>query len=395
MSAYIFLCNERTEQECYDRQLFGTNSADYFKKFFSKIDINDDIFLYNYEMEYLKGPFKALTICSARIINEAWSKQFPYQVQVQSFAYENPIFKVELSQVINFNYGKHPPAQITNEEGQSLKLALQKRNANKIIDFVDSNLSNYWIFKCDKTTGGRVFNENIVGAPIELFKDIVSKVQEGDTIFVWQIEEQKLFGLWKAKKRGYYDDKAFPETDGRINAVVQCDRAYNLDKGLNYLTLEKLKVAFSKNKMPFYQLDEQKGKSIEEELFKINQSLEIESECSTIPGKYLTDDGHWVRSQGELIIDNWLYRNGIIHAYEHRIQRGRDFKKSDFYLQQYDLVIEYWGLAGNDKYEISKRDKINFYNSNKVKFLELYPQDIYMLSEVLKSKLSNYGIDTK
>jgi len=34
--------------------------------------------------------------------------------------------------------------------------------------------------------------------------------------------------------------------------------------------------------------------------------------------KYRTEDGHWVRSKAELIIDNWLYRGRIVHAYERR-----------------------------------------------------------------------------
>jgi hypothetical protein len=145
--------------------------------------------------------------------------------------------------------------------------------------------------------------------------------------------------------------------------------------------------------MPGYNLNPIIGRHIQEELFKANDSITVTVPENTIAGNFLTEDGHWVRSQGETLIDNWLYRNNVLHGYEHRIQKGTKFKKSDFYLPQYDLVIEYWGMSGNQAYEISKKDKINFYNENKINFLELFPQDIQMLSEVLKSKLAAYGID--
>ena len=40
---------------------------------------------------------------------------------------------------------------------------------------------------------------------------------------------------------------------------------------------------------------------------------------SKFPPVYRTDDGHNVRSKAEQIIDNWLYHNGIVHAYERRV----------------------------------------------------------------------------
>ncbi|HEY9649985.1 MAG TPA: hypothetical protein V6C95_04930, partial [Coleofasciculaceae cyanobacterium] len=32
-----------------------------------------------------------------------------------------------------------------------------------------------------------------------------------------------------------------------------------------------------------------------------------------------TTDGHWVRSKAEVMIDNWLYMAGLVHAYERRL----------------------------------------------------------------------------
>lgn len=37
------------------------------------------------------------------------------------------------------------------------------------------------------------------------------------------------------------------------------------------------------------------------------------------PARHRTTDGHLVRSKAELLIDNWLYMAGIVHAYERRL----------------------------------------------------------------------------
>jgi len=394
MSAYIFICNELTEQECYKRQLFGTNNARYFQLYFSQINVGDDLFLYNYELGKLRGPFKALTKCGNHIVPGAWGAAFPFQVRVQDFSFQQGLFSNELGTIIN--YTTNPPARIDDTTKQKIIEALKRRNngTQPLNEVKDETLSNYWIFKCDVTTGGRVFNDNIMGTPSTLFKDFVNKVQIGDTIFVWQIEERKLYGIWKALERGRFDETAFPETNGRINAVFKCARSYTLKNGLDESKLRELQVYFGSNQMPYYKINLREGRKIQEALFSSNEEATIQPEKrSVIPGEFLTEDGHWVRSQGETLIDNWLYHNNLIHSYEYRIQRGAIFKKCDFFLPQYNLVIEYWGLSGNPSYEQAKRKKIDFYNENKIDLIELFPKDIYMLSEVLKSKLAAKGIN--
>jgi hypothetical protein len=249
MSAYIFLCNEQTEKECYERQLFGTNYVDYFTKYFSKIKVGDDLFLFNFEIGNLQGPFKALTSCVNKIDQAAFSKKYPYQVKVQSFAYEKGLLAHEVRSVINFI--DKPPAQIEDSISEKLKAALKQKNAGAGIEIDDSKVSNYWIFKCDKTTGGRVFSDNLVGAPSTAFTNYINKVQIGDIIFVWQIEERKLYGLWKARERGRYDEFAFPETRGKYNSVIQCDRTFKLQIGIGENVLKiSYKYSFPKTICP-------------------------------------------------------------------------------------------------------------------------------------------------
>lgn len=114
-----------------------------------------------------------------------------------------------------------------------------KRN-NKptpITVFNDHSLYSAYIFKCSRVTGGKSFNDNIMGAPSSLFKPIVSKVQAGNKIFLWQIGERKLYGIWKAKTRGQYDPTAFSDSYGEYHAVVICDRPLCLERGIDENTL--------------------------------------------------------------------------------------------------------------------------------------------------------------
>jgi hypothetical protein len=47
--------------------------------------------------------------------------------------------------------------------------------------------------------------------------------------------------------------------------------------------------------------------------------------------KHRTQDGHYVRSKAEMIIDNLLYQYGLVHAYERKLPIEEDVY-SDFYI---------------------------------------------------------------
>src|SRR5262245_16422782 len=87
MRSFIFLCDISTEQECLDRHLFGTNAGEYYQLHYSKVAVGDRLFLYNFEIGTLRGPFAALTPCTYGLEPKAWKKTrrgFPWQVRVDS-----------------------------------------------------------------------------------------------------------------------------------------------------------------------------------------------------------------------------------------------------------------------------------------------------------------------
>lgn len=107
------------------------------------------------------------------------------------------------------------------------------------------------------------------------------------------------------------------------------------------------------------------------------------------PTSFKCIDGHIVKSKGELIIDNYLYRLGIEHEYEKTIMVHGNPIKYDWYLPKYKIYIEYWGYFGKE-YEKRKEEKIRLYRKGKLNLISI--EDI-MLTDIylnLKKELERY-----
>jgi len=99
---------------------------------------------------------------------------------------------------------------------------------------------------------------------------------------------------------------------------------------------------------------------------------------------YKADDGHYVRSKAELVIDNWLYSRGIVHAYKWRLPTTKELF-CDFYLPKLDIYIEHW--EGEPEYE--KRLKLQVYKEKNLRLVQLEETDIEKLEDVLYRKLAD------
>ena len=109
-------------------------------------------------------------------------------------------------------------------------------------------------------------------------------------------------------------------------------------------------------------------------------------------GAYTTDDNHHVRSRAEALVDNWLYNNGIAHAYEPKIVLPN--KKTvypDFFIPMQKIYIEVWGL--NDKsYNNRKQYKRSLYKQYNMKLIEVYPKNLEDLNNYLREQLNELGL---
>lgn len=110
------------------------------------------------------------------------------------------------------------------------------------------------------------------------------------------------------------------------------------------------------------------------------------------PAEYRCDNGVYVRSLSELCIANWLYTNRIPFEYERKVHFpiSGESAHCDFYLPDYDVYIEFWGLSGDKNYEHYKRWKENNYTSNAIPLISLYPSDLKNLRDRLTEKLASF-----
>jgi hypothetical protein len=107
--------------------------------------------------------------------------------------------------------------------------------------------------------------------------------------------------------------------------------------------------------------------------------------------KHRTQDGHFVRSKSEAIIDNLLYQYGIVHAYERKLPIDED-AYCDFYLPTGKVYIEFWGIEDDPKYLDRKKKKLEIYKKYDFNLIELNEQDIQNLDDHLPKKLLKYNI---
>jgi hypothetical protein len=98
-------------------------------------------------------------------------------------------------------------------------------------------------------------------------------------------------------------------------------------------------------------------------------------------------DGTWVQSDGERLICEALNAAGIRYRYDERFRILDGYAiRPDFYLPEFDLYIEYWGMDTAD-YKIGMLKKQQLYQQQSKKLISLYPDDKPRLKQVLLDKL--------
>ena len=78
---FVFACTRKTEKECFERLLFGTEKA--YGPIVIRIRKGDILFLNNLDTDTLYGVFKAVSDGGVNIEPDAWDGKYPYQVKVE------------------------------------------------------------------------------------------------------------------------------------------------------------------------------------------------------------------------------------------------------------------------------------------------------------------------
>ena len=109
------------------------------------------------------------------------------------------------------------------------------------------------------------------------------------------------------------------------------------------------------------------------------------------PTEVIAMDGHVCRSRGELLIDNFLYLQGIAHARDRRLPVEEE-EICDFYLPATGVCLEFWGTGKVDGAE--RRSRIReLCKKHKIRLLEIEESQVATIDEEIAKQMLQYGID--
>jgi DNA helicase-4 len=112
-----------------------------------------------------------------------------------------------------------------------------------------------------------------------------------------------------------------------------------------------------------------------------------------------------VRSRAEQRIADYFDEIGLRYEYEREIETGiwiftEKVSAPDFYLPDYDVFVEYWGMLNVDneydrsKYTRAMKYKMARYYDLGIKFISIYPDNMKNLDWVFRKKFKKVtGID--
>lgn len=106
------------------------------------------------------------------------------------------------------------------------------------------------------------------------------------------------------------------------------------------------------------------------------------------------EDGHLCDSVSELLVDNWLFKNKILH--EKDVHYPKTNHRADWAIESKGnkIFIEYFGLANDSpRYDRSIKEKEILCKKQNISLIAIYPKDIYpknLLEYNLKEKFKDY-----
>ena len=104
----------------------------------------------------------------------------------------------------------------------------------------------------------------------------------------------------------------------------------------------------------------------------------------------MTLNGEEVKSKGEKRIADYFKSKNIKYVYEPGLREF--YADPDFYLPDYDVYVEYWGLLNArdawvaQKYEKSMKRKMAIYYTHNIKFISIYPGNLKHLEHTFPRK---------
>lgn len=372
---YIFSCSDETRQECLDKKLFGGTEKQ--RWWINEVRPGNILFLYDYSRHCLLGLFKATTKGGSCFESDAWGGKYPAQVKVEW----------ESGKIIELPYSE---IKDIIEKGEYIKSYLTREETKKLIEKFKSICKEQsipgYIFYCTNKTVDECITKKLLGGT-EWHKSVWENIQKGDKLFLYNLTMKEIHGPFEAIKIGHNLDPIAWNGDFPYQVQVKPeDKIYTLQRD----DIREI--------IPFHKRYPQKEISAEK-VSQLIRLLETSEEFSDdeekfrekFPAKYRCDDGHWVRSRGEVMIDNWLYHQYLTHAYERRVPISEEEIYCDFFIRTRDgqCYLEYFGLDVSDYKERAEKKK-KIYKSHGSNLVVITNEDLINLDDMLPQKLSRY-----
>lgn len=244
-----------------------------------------------------------------------------------------------------------------------------------------NDAKNYYIFLCSNLTECECFDKMLFGGG-EDYRKKVPFVNPSDILYLYNIKSGYLFGKYIAISEAKMNivpeawEGDFP-WQVRVKPIASYIPLHRTD-------FEKY-IQFYRGK-PRAKLTKAQYESLES-LFQSTHRLTPDENDyrRENPATLPTNDGHWVRSDPEQQIDNWLFSHRIAHGYELPLEEGY----CDFIipLESGEMIyIEYWGKE-DKKYIKRKERKLRSYERNKLKLINLTKRDLLKLDEIFSKEL--------
>jgi hypothetical protein len=127
----------------------------------------------------------------------------------------------------------------------------------------------------------------------------------------------------------------------------------------------------------------------------------------TYGGLVATQGGEIVRSNSERMIADYFYQHNVRYVYERDAiskRKHRRISRPDFYLPDYGIYVEYWGMLGAEdpnvrsRYERTMKWKTAQYYENDIKFISIYPKNLANLDWIFRAKfrdVAGYDLPTR
>lgn len=190
MAGYLFVCNEATRKETFERRVFGANMNHLASM--KNIEASTVLFAWDLSDFTLSGPFMPVGEAGVDVVVRGFNNRFPAQI-----AFVGKIHTVRVDQKSMVRFG--PIAEHQVRYLNRLLMAAAKGAPDRIVDQPSSpiGVAAGWVFACNQKQQFDILSKRVFGLRSQRL-DLVEKAIGDDTkIFLYNTQTRLMLGTFK------------------------------------------------------------------------------------------------------------------------------------------------------------------------------------------------------